>query len=450
MTEGKSDTLPGDISKKSILRNKIASSERLSDIRLSPDAKRLLYHVKWQYKSGEHNTCAIWTADVGSPDSASQLTSGLFNDHSARFHPDCKRVIFLSDRHKAGGPIQLYSINLHGGEAALIFGKENKKGISGFEISPDGLYIAFSSADEPSPEDERREKEKDDARFFGDKRANNHLRLYSFATGDVRTLDAAKGNHVYNFAWTADSKSLIFLARRYSALEFTEEKVDLQKIPISIDAQAKFIGSYPRSPSGICPLPAGKIVDIQSYEPSHLSDSKSLFVHDEEDFTQMTQAYGEKDDATCAVNLQNNGLFAVEIAEGLDSRIFVHDGIKKGGHLLYETKDEVIEKWDARKLKDGTFIIVAIKSSAVRQEPMDVWTGSTTSLTKTCTLSTKVSSHLQWMKEVPKMHTEPFLWYAKDGMKLDGTIVFPPRDEDAETPNSLPTVLFIHGGMLVS
>lgn len=52
MDDAKSDTLPRDISEKLVLRNIIA--EQLSDIRLSPDASRFLYHVKLQYKSGEN------------------------------------------------------------------------------------------------------------------------------------------------------------------------------------------------------------------------------------------------------------------------------------------------------------------------------------------------------------------------------------------------------------
>ncbi|EJD06472.1 peptidase S9 prolyl oligopeptidase active site domain protein [Fomitiporia mediterranea MF3/22] len=426
----------------------VANSEQLSGIKLSPDAKQLLYHVKPAYKTSEHDTCSIWLGDVGSADSARQFTSGIFNDHSARFHPDGKRIIFLSDRHKAGGPAQIYSISLSGGEASPLFGKDNKCAVSEFEISSDGKYIAFLSADEPTPEDERREKEKDDPQVFSDKRKFNHLRLYNFATRDVRGLKATNGNHVFQLVWAPDSKSIFFLTRAHSALEFSSEKTDLQRISVVVDTQPEVIGSYPHSPYGLCALHDGRIIDIQTHDLMRLSDSKSVYIRNVQNFNESKRLYGETNCAVRIVDLRSDGLIAVEIAEGLDIVILSFDTMAHNGSTVYSTKDEDIERgsWDARKQEDGAFILAVIKSSAVRQEPPNVWTGTRSSSDGLVKLDTKISSHLKWTTEVPIMHTEPFFWDAKDGTKLDGVIMFPPSNKQPNPPRALPTIMLVHGG----
>ncbi|KAL5503857.1 hypothetical protein ACEPAH_7928 [Sanghuangporus vaninii] len=427
----------------------IASSECLFDVKLSPDAKQLLYLVKPLYKSGEHQTCAIWLGEVDRAESASQFTSGLFNDHAARFHPDGKRILFLSDRHKAGGPVQIYSIGLQGGEAHLLFGKDNKRGVSEFDVSPDGRYVAFTSADEATPEDERRKKEKDDAQVFGDKSSFNHLRLYSFTTGDVRTLEAAQGHHVDRFLWSSDNKSLVYLSRKNSALEFTQEEAVLKRITVSVGAQPEVIGRYPRSPSGLCLLPTGEIVDIQSYEPGRISDSKSVFIHSSEDFSKIEQLYGKDDDAVRVVDMKDGGFFAVEIADSMETKIDVPRALESDNvdyTVLFRTDNEALERnsWDARRLADGRFVLAAIKSSAVNIHPPNVWTGTSDRIK--LSLTTKLSSHLSWMAEGPNTHSELTSWLAKDRTWLEGIMTFPAENKNAKAILPYPTIMLIHGG----
>ncbi|KAI5121214.1 hypothetical protein M0805_007224 [Coniferiporia weirii] len=432
--------------------SKVANSEQLDSIKLSPDASKVLYTVKPTCKPGDHDTSAIWLADVDTAGSAKQFTSGLFNDTAAQFHPDGQRMIFLSDRHKAGGPLQVYSININGGEASPLFGKDNKKSVSTFEMSPDGRYLAFTSADEPTPEDEQREKDKDDAMVFGDKRAFERLRLYTFASGTVRTLDVPENKHVFHFTWTPDSKEIIFGVWRQSEVEFCGEETPFLRFGISLGSSAQIIGIYPQTPWEIYPMPDGKIVDIQSVVPTRLSDSRSIFVHSADDFARTTQLYGEVDCAAAVKDIKGDGLIAVDIATGLDTRIDVLD--VKGSEpkilfTLYKTSDEAIgfiALWDVRCRADGAIVLAVIKSSAVKKESPNVWIGIANDRTKACKLETKLSSHLQWMEDVPALHTEAFYWDAEDGTKLDGVIVFPPGETGSKPSKPLPTVMLVHGG----
>lgn len=444
-------------SQKTFTPHSIAESEGLSDVRLSPDAKKLLYHVKPLYKAGKHETSAIWIADVDKPNSARQFTSGLFNDRSAQFHPDDDRIIFLSDRHKAGGPAQLYSISLTGGEAALLFGKGNKKGVSSFQISPDGRYIAFASADEPTAADEQREKDKDDARIFGDKRALEHLKLYSFSTDSIRTLEQPLDKHVAFLHWAHDSKSVLLAVRKQAELEFISDEVNLIRTPLVPEqGSSEIVGTYPNEFSALVQTENGCIVDIQNHDPTHVSDSKSVFVHNPSNFTSTETLFGETDDALRVVDLQKDNTVAVSVATRLETRIHLLQiditetntlsAIAIDSKDIFETDNETIDaSWDAKARADGSHVIAAIKSSSVRQEPPNVWVGITKG-SEPLALQTQISSHFQWLKEGPTCPTSSMFWKGKDGADLDGIIIYPPGKDKTSGP--LPTVMLMHGGML--
>lgn len=442
-------------SQQSYTPRNIAESEVPYSVRLSPDAQKLLYHVKPLYKAGDHGTSAIWLADVDRANSARQFTSGLFNDHSAQFHPDGERIIFLSDRHKASGPQQIYSVSLNGGEAFPLFGKDNKKGVSSFRISPDGRYIAFTSTDEPTSVDEEQEKDKDDAHVFGDERTLEHLKLFTFATGTVRTLEQPLKNHVSFFHWAHDSKKILFAVQKQSDMEFYTGEINIFRVSIALEKDSlEAVGTYRGNFRSMVQTEQNQIVDVKTLDPTRLTDSHALFVHSTSAFTRAETLYGISDDASEVLDLQNTGKVAVLVASGLKSRIDVVDidatkSVTIKPSTIFETEDDAIDdafdsdSWDIRARPDGTLVLAAIKSSSVRQEPSNVWAG-TAGDDGRCALRTQLSSHLQWMKDAPFCRTEPFYWKAKDGIDLDGVLYYPPGKDKNSGP--LPTILTMHGG----
>lgn len=438
----------------------VANSETIKGVNLSPDTTQVIYHVKPLYKSGEHETCAIWIADTDKADSARQLTSGLHNDNAARFHPDGKRVVFLSDRHKPGGPQQLYSINLSGGEASPLFGKDNKRKVSLFEISPDGKYIAFLSADEPTPEDEQREKDRNDPIIFGDRRKHEYLRIFTFSTGAVQKPDTLGDGHTTSLTWTSDSRSVLFLLQKHAELEFSQQPIEIKRFSV-LDSQAQTVGSYPRNPKGVLNSSSGQLIDIQSYEPSCISDSKSVFIHNIDSFAETTRLFGDIDDAVRLVDLQKDGLVAVEIASGMDTGIVVLNPVEREllGYLFHtgqEGKGYLVLSWDARRRPDGSFIFAGAHSSAFHREPPNIWVRIVDALSLQkdstsvglCNFDFKLSNHLQWMRRVPKIESRQYHWKVEEAGKavtLQGLLLLPEKKA-----GPYPTILLIHGGKCIS
>jgi len=133
------------------------------DVQIAPHGKQVAYILAPTGKKEEHESSAIWIASTDRDREARQFTAGEAHDRHPRWSPDGKYLAFLSDRAKRGTG-QLYLIAADGGEALALTSIKNKKSVDDFAWSPGGGQIAFTSSDEPTEEDEKQEKERDDAR----------------------------------------------------------------------------------------------------------------------------------------------------------------------------------------------------------------------------------------------------------------------------------------------
>jgi dipeptidyl aminopeptidase/acylaminoacyl peptidase len=112
---------------------------RVSDPRVSPDGKLVVYVVGTVDLAGNKITSDLWLAPTtgGAP---RQLTNAGKKDKHPRWSPDGKQVLFESNR---SGDNQLWVIDVGGGEARQITTLATEA--SGGQWSPDGKWIAFVS-----------------------------------------------------------------------------------------------------------------------------------------------------------------------------------------------------------------------------------------------------------------------------------------------------------------
>lgn len=457
----------------------IASSSKIRDPKISPDGSLIIYQVQPFYKASERSLSALWLAKTDIPGSARPLTDGSFNDRGAVFHPDGTRILFLSDRHSPGKGSHLYSLDIservhESGDAqvspARVTASLGRKGMRGFQISPDGRFVAFTSVDDSSDEDEKKIKEKDDARVFGEKTELPRLRLYDFQTGNISTVDGVReGWHVEDFTWNPTSKELLYRLHQNHGGEYGDSEILLETVSVVEGLSAPiFIGSYPRSPSGHnIWSSSGHAVSLQTYEPTNVLDARTFFAHRLEDAPfscsrgNFMKLYGVTDDAVRLVDMRSTlqspekeGIIAVEVCSKVDTNIDVvsltPDGVKTS-FTLFQTNDDAIwfGAWDAKRAVDATtgdvsYVFAAVLSSGVRHEPPNVWAGRVSGQKGGLISKVKLSSHLQWLVDAPMIRTELMAWTAGDGTELDGMVRYPPGYDRSWGP--WPTVLFIHGG----
>jgi dipeptidyl aminopeptidase/acylaminoacyl peptidase len=148
-------------------------------------------------------------------------------------------------------------------------------------------------------------------------------------------------------------------------------------------------------------------------------------------------AFGDTDDAAGLVRLSNE--VAVGVACGLETRIEI-TGPNSISFTAFETSEDAFASWDIKQV-NGKYIFVALRSSGVTAEVDNIWSGSTVPGTKGV-LSTKLSSHHEWVlgKELPQC--APFYWSIEDGTALQGVATYP----RGQLLKNLPTVVVPHGG----
>src|SRR5262245_15735282 len=137
--------------------DRAAAMRSLGAVQLSPDGKWVAYSVTVPDLKQSSSNTDIWLVAVegGEP---IRLTTSPASDDQPRWSPDGKTIAFVSARE---GKPQIWKISAFGGEAVKL--TDSKTAISSFAWSPDGNRIAFVAGRNPTPDEEKKEKEKDDA-----------------------------------------------------------------------------------------------------------------------------------------------------------------------------------------------------------------------------------------------------------------------------------------------
>jgi len=176
---------------------------------ISPDGRWVAYAVSSVGQPDEHRCSALWLVATDGSAPPRQLTAGTANDVSPRWAPDGSALYFCSDRAEHG-TAQLQRIRIDGGEAESVTAW--KGGISGFLPLADARLVAVIAKDEPTDEDERRKKERDDAKVWGERVPYERLRLLDLDTRVIRTVNGLADRHVTELAQRPDGGPLALIS----------------------------------------------------------------------------------------------------------------------------------------------------------------------------------------------------------------------------------------------
>lgn len=153
----------------------------VTDLQFSPDGERLVFVVTEPPK-GDRRPRHIWLYDKTSG-VVRQLTFSEKDESWPRWSPDGKQVAFLSNR---DGEQQIYVLRMTGGEGAAV--TKGKRSVRAFVWSPDGKRIAFLAPDVKTDAEEKREKDKDDARVVDKQTKHARLWILALETGAARAV----------------------------------------------------------------------------------------------------------------------------------------------------------------------------------------------------------------------------------------------------------------------
>lgn len=388
------------------------------EVAVSPDGRLVAFVTAPVGHREEHAQSAVWLARGDAAESARPFTSGGAEDKAPRFAPDGSLLYFLSDREERK-VAQLYRVRLDGGEAERL--TEGKPGVAAYAPLAGGTRIALLSADAPSEEDERRERERDDASVFGDWKPQQ-LRLLDLETHETETLAAPGARHVRSVVpapagslaavvlWETPEIDNIGRPGELAVVDLAADEIVARWPLVAAGASVAWTGDR-----GLCvlgPVEAGGQAGL------------GVFVVglDEKELRLVT---GELDADPIAL-AADAPVFAV--AHGLDSYLARLEGdalLPLGRHL--GTVNQLAAS-------HGGGVVACRLNHSVP----DVWAGPPDGeLLRVSDLAPELAD-VKWGPQ------ERLAWRAPDGLELDGLLILPPGR--ARTNGPFPLVLMLHGG----
>jgi dipeptidyl aminopeptidase/acylaminoacyl peptidase len=126
--------------KKAFTVRDLVMMERVSDPRISPDGRFVVYQVRKTDLDSNKGVNGLWLLDLKTPGVTPRMLSAPGSDgNSPRWSPDSKAIYFLSSR---SGTPQVWRLPLDGGEAQPV--TQLPVEVGSFMLSPDGRRLAVT------------------------------------------------------------------------------------------------------------------------------------------------------------------------------------------------------------------------------------------------------------------------------------------------------------------
>ncbi len=403
----------------------VLALKTVGDAQISPDGRWIVYTVTTANVKESNTDADVWmVATAGGP--PVRLTTSKKNDNSPRWSPDGRWIAFISAREDKP---QVFLISPTGGEAERL--TESKSGVQSFQWSPDSRSIAYVAQQVPTPDEERRQKEKEDW-IVVDKNFK-FSRLWVIDIGSKKATELVASDYVVNDPqWSPDGRQIAYIT-----------------IPT------------PRADDGS--LSDIWVVDVASSKKRKLVENEGPDNSPRWSPDSRFIAYLSRD--AKAGQLGQSNLLVIP-AEGGQSRHVASDLIYQPAAARWSADGSTL--FFSSSVRTTTqFFSAAVAGGATKQmsgfkgvasAPTFSRDGSTVAFTRSDTQNpadvyvaklpgmtdgVKLTDHNPQVRDLRLGKGEVIKWKGKDGMEIEGVLLYPAGYEQGKR---YPTIALIHGG----
>jgi dipeptidyl aminopeptidase/acylaminoacyl peptidase len=387
---------------------------RISEVTFSADGIHLACTVEEPPKGAEHAT-HIWLLDTRTGEFR-QFTSSAKSEHQPRWSPDGHTLAFLSDREERS---QIYAIRPAGGEARAI--TTGKNAVSSFRWSPDGKQFAFLAPEPKSEDDEKKEKDKDDARVYD--REQDLARLWTIDSDGKNAKQIAKGAwKIEDFQWLAPDRILAVASDQPRVERWIE---GLYTVSVADGKFTKF--GEPKQPfGGLSISPDHRLVTFSGTRDDG-PEPHDLYITQAESY-QPRDLTASIDRPVFGVKWRNDSNAVISVLEGFHRRLYRSDS---AGALQPIELPSSAGDYDISS--DGTLAFVATSFNHLPE----LW------LKPASGVARQVSHVQDGWDGITLADAEVFRYKSFDGREIEAALLKP---ASAAPGVKLPLILYVHGG----
>lgn len=403
----------------------ILAIKTVTDPQVSPDGKNVAYVVAGANLKENLVESNIWLVSTAGRDPV-RLTTSKKADNQPRWSPDGKKVAFLSTREEKA---QIFLISPFGGEAERL--TESKSAVQAFQWSPDGRHIAFIAQQDQTAEEEKKQKEKDDAQVVD--KDFKFTRIWVIDLETKKASELVKGDSVAaDPQWSPDGRSIAYATVPTPKADDGSVS-DIWVVDVASGKQRKLVendgtDTAPRwSPDGrriaflTAERPKGELGQLRlatvDASTGQVQPVASGFLY------QPTPASWSADGKTLYFNAQvrtTGQMFSVPAAGGEPTQLSLSSGFMSQASF---SKDHSVAAFTMGNI----------------QRPNDVFV----SIDPTIGGPIKLTNHNPQVRELTLGTSELIRWKSKDGMEIEGILVYPAGYQQGRR---YPTMAMIHGG----
>lgn len=403
--------------------------QNVNEVALSPDRNFIAYTLivprPLSDKPGS-NYSNLFVFDL-SKNSSKQIFKENMNISSLQWSKNSSEIYFIA-KFEDDKFSQLYTVSKDGGKPEKVF-SENANILS-YQISPDGNKIAFVRLDDLNVKKSELLSKGFDAEIYEEEYQNRNLYVFDFKTNKTKQITSSIS--VFEFDWSSDSKTI---AAAIAERNLVDDSYMFKRIYI-VDTETGIkykLVDNPGKLSQVCFSPDGKHLAFVSAANINDAVSGSLFiceVPNNKKFEDLINYSKGFEGSVISVKWKDNETVLFSSEEGVDVTLSEQSIGSQNRKLIIEGGKVVFNQFD---YQSGIFAF----SGNTPEHPSELFLFSLYDGIK------KLTDHNLWMKEIKISRQEKIEYFARDGLRIEGVLIYPLNFEPGKR---YPLINYIHGG----